>query len=81
MISIDEKRYQELITREEMYSISSRLHSHQKRRADDLERDIAILVLRLHGESRDTCSPEVNELLDNYPLDWAMSLLNEGVSA
>ena len=81
MIEITEKRLKELETREEMYSISSRLHAQQKTRADDMERDIAILVLRLHGESRDTCSPEVNDLLDAYPLDWAMNLLNEEVEA
>jgi hypothetical protein len=80
-VQITEKRLKELETREEMYSIASRLHAQQKQRADDMGRYIAILVMRLHGESRDTCSPEVNDLLDAYPLDWAMKLMTEEVEA
>lgn len=53
------------------------MKTHLQHRVADLEQDIAILVMRLHGESRDTHSPEVNELLDTYPLDWAMNLLME----
>jgi hypothetical protein len=75
MIQITEQRLKELETREEMYSITTNLLGKQTRRADYMERDIAVLVMRLHGESRDTCSQEVNELLDAYPLEWAMEFI------